>query len=162
MAIRKWRLAEQMRFFASRGEYNGVADCMRWELLQALGGIFVDADSVKLRDLPQDLDDLPCIAAWEQEIERPGLIACGYLKFPNDHPFLEAIIQDIKSQPLDERMAWEIAGPLAITRAFHTFKPNDLTILPSHFFTPRHLTGREYAGTLKYAEQLWGSTFNAY
>lgn len=162
VAVRKWRLAEQMRYFTALNELNGAADCMRWELLYDLGGIFVDADSIKLRELPKDFDELPCIAAWEQELERPGLIACGYLKFPPQHPFVMAIILDILGQPLDGRMAWEVVGPMAITRAFHSFKPNDLTILPSHFFTPRHLTGREYSGTLKYADQLWGSTFNGY
>ena len=157
-----WVLHKQMNHYLSTGELNGVADCMRWELIYERGGTWVDADSIKLRDLPKDFDELPCIAAWEQEAERPGLIACGYLKFPPKHPFINAIIEHILEEPLEGKMAWEVVGPMAITKTFYKEKPDDLTILPSHFFFPRHLTGKEYSGTLKYADQKWGSTFNSY
>jgi mannosyltransferase OCH1-like enzyme len=162
LTTRSWRLAPQMQYYIQTNQLNGTADCMRWELLYQYGGTFVDADSVKLRDLPDDFNELPCIAAWEQESERPGLIACGYLKFPPKHPFVNAIIEHILEEPMEGKMAWEVVGPMAITKTFYKEKPDDLTILPSHFFFPRHLTGKEYSGTLKYADQKWGSTFNSY
>lgn len=159
---RKWKLKEQMRYYARTGEINGVADCMRWELIYDLGGIFVDADSELIRELPAFIQELPAAAAWENEIARPGLIACGFLKFPPKDVFVEKIIETILETPHQGKQAWETVGPNAITEAFKKYKPSHLTILPSHFFYPKHFSGIEYTGTYILAKQNWSSTRNTY
>jgi hypothetical protein len=153
-----WELKDKMRHYASMGELNGVADCMRWELLYHYGGIFVDADSEKVRNLPDFINELSAVAAWENEIDRPGLIACGFLKFEKHDKFVGDIIDWIKAEPIKGREAWEVVGPGAITTVFKHTKPRHLTILPSHFFFPRHHSGREYTGTYILAKQNWSST----
>ena len=162
LASRPWELAQKMRYFLGNGELNGVADCMRWELIYQHGGIWVDADSAKARELPDFFLELDAIAAWENEIERPGLIACGFMAFQPKDPFVEAIIKTIKAKPNLPKRAWEVVGPQAITDAFNTYKPDHLTILPSHFFFPRHLTGRTHKSSVSFANQFWGSTFQNY
>lgn len=77
LGSRAWRNAEHMRAM-SRQEVNGVADLMRWEILAAEGGIVVDADSVCVRTLPEWLRECEAFACWENELDRPGLIAAGY------------------------------------------------------------------------------------
>ena len=162
LASRTWELRDKMRHYANVGELNGVADCMRWELLYELGGIFVDADSEKLRNLPDFINELPAVAAWENEIDRPGLIACGFLKFNKKDPFIRAIIDYIKAEPIQGREAWKVVGPLAITETFKKVEPRHLTILSSHFFFPKHWNGKSYQGTYTLAAQHWKSTKGTY
>ncbi len=159
---RTWELRDKMRHYASTGELNGVADCMRWELLYAYGGVFIDADSERIRTLPEWFNELSHIATWENELERPGLIACGFLKFPPKDPFIRAIIDYCIEEPVKGREAWQVVGPLAITNVFRAYKPRNLTILPSHFFYPRHWEGAEYTGNYVLARQAWGSTKGQY
>lgn len=157
-----WELNTQMKHYFLTGELNGVADCMRWELLYEFGGTFIDADSVQVQPIPEWFNELEAIATWEQEFERPGLIACGFLSFKPKDLFVRQIIETIKQTPLDNKLAWETVGPMAITRAFYSYKPRHLTILPSHFFYPQHHTGASYTGKYVIARQSWSSTFKNY
>jgi mannosyltransferase OCH1-like enzyme len=162
LGSRKWELRDKMKHYASVGEINGVADCLRWELLWEYGGIFVDADSERLRTLPDFIKELPAVAAWENEVERPGLIACGFLKFEKKDPFIRAIIDHIKAADIKGRPAWEVVGPGVITEVFNKLGPKHLTILPSHFFYPVHYSGLRYEGTYMLAAQHWSSTRGNY
>jgi mannosyltransferase OCH1-like enzyme len=155
---RSWKLRDKMRHYASTGELNGVADCMRWELLYEHGGIFIDADSEQVRTLPAYFAELTSVAAWENELERPGLIACGFLKFEPKDSFIKEIIDFCVEEPINNREAWRVVGPGAITAVYRKVKPRNLTVLPSHFFYPKHYEGAEYTGNLIYARQFWGST----
>lgn len=157
---RKWALGPWMRHYAKRGEWNGVADCMRWELLYDHGGFFVDADSEKLRDIPDSLFESGCFSCWENEALRPGLIACGALYAKPKNEQIGRIIGSIMSDTPDDRLAWEAVGPMAITReADYSL----MTVYPSHFFIPEHFAGHKYqGGGPVYARQHWASTRKAY
>jgi mannosyltransferase OCH1-like enzyme len=155
---RTWELRDQMKHYANTGELNGVADCMRWELLYEHGGIFVDADSERIRNLPEFIYELDAAAAWENEIAAPGLIACGFLKFPAKDPFIRAVIDYCKAQNCHGKPAWITVGPQALTETYKKVKPKYLTILPSHFFFPEHWTGVKWEGRVIYAKQHWGSS----
>lgn len=56
-----WTNDQHMAAMCDR-ELNGVADMMRWEILQAHGGIVVDADSIALRPLDDHLLDCEAFA----------------------------------------------------------------------------------------------------
>jgi hypothetical protein len=103
-------------------------------------------------------------ACWENEVARPGLIAAGYFGTVPRNPFLAHLIDEIKKKPtVTDRMAWESVGPQHLTDTWKKFGYGNLTILPSHFFIPRHFTGAEYTGTGPiYARQEWGSTLGRY
>lgn len=95
-------------------ELNGVADMMRWEILHAHGGIVIDADSVCLRPLDDELLDCPAFACWESEISRPGLIAAGYFGCEPNNPFVGRIIRDIAAEPsVVHDRAWKTVGRCA-------------------------------------------------
>ncbi|NBW15782.1 MAG: hypothetical protein EBR82_48125 [Caulobacteraceae bacterium] len=162
LASRPWRLHKKMKYFLENGEINGVADCMRWELMYEEGNFWVDADLSKTRELPDFFLELDAIAAWENEVERPGLIACGFMAFKPKDPLIKHIIDTLVNKPNLPAKAWEVVGPKALTDAFNTKNPDNLTILPSHFFYPRHLTGRTHTSTVNFANHFWGSTFNSY
>lgn len=145
-------------------ELNGVADMMRWEILHALGGVVVDADSIALRPLDDHLLDCEAFACWESEIARPGLIAAGYFGCTPGNPLVEQILHDIHDEPsVTHAKAWRTVGPQRLTDSYRKYGYSKLRIYPSHYFIPRHFTGIAYEGSDPvYADQLWGSTLRAY
>lgn len=154
---RSWFNAKHMMTFTLT-ELCGVADMMRYEILYEEGGIAVDADSICERKLEDWMFETP-IAAWENEIERPGLIANGTLGAQAKNPLIGQIINDIQKDEIYDRKAWQFSGPQRLTDAWKKYKYNELTILPSHFFYPEHFSGQVYTGKGPiYARQFWAST----
>ena len=145
-------------------ELNGVADMMRWEILYAMGGVVVDADSIALRPLDDHLLDCEAFACWESEIARPGLIAAGYFGCEAGNPFVEQMLHDIHDEPsVTHAKAWRTVGPQRLTDSYRKYGYSKLRIYPSHYFIPRHFTGVAYeGGDPVYADQLWGSTLRGY
>lgn len=163
LADTDWINTDHMRAMSER-ELNGVADMMRWEILYREGGFVVDADSVCVRPLDDDLLDRVAFACWENEVARPGLIAAGYVGCGVGNPFIGQIILDIhRETSVVNDMAWKTVGPQRLTDAYRRYAYQDLDILPSHYFIPEHFTGVCYNGTGKvYARQEWASTKRSY
>lgn len=173
-------------------EINGKADIMRWEILLKYGGIFIDADSICVDILIDEifnpyqylLNDSGNLfeininnkdvgfAAFENEIKRPKLIATGTMGFTPNHPLLFDIVQSLKYPTqdtlllLNKQKAWISVGPGCITRFLETNKyKNNIIIFPSYFFIPIHYEYNTpiYIGHQKvYAHQLWGTGENLY
>lgn len=158
-----WVNAQHMREM-SKCELNGVADMMRWEILYNEGGFVVDADSVCVRPLDDELLDCEAFACWESEIARPGLIAAGYVACSADNPFVGQIVIDIHNEPtVVNDMAWKTVGPTRLTEAYRRYAYHALKILPSHYFIPEHFTGVRYQGSGPvYAHQEWATTKRCY
>lgn len=165
-AVRVWGGAEllagrwhNVRHMAALAAHDpaAVADLMRWEILLQEGGVAVDAGSVCLQRLPDWLFDCEMFAAWENELARPGLISTGIVGTMPDNPFLARLIEELRDEPrLDDRPAWQATGPLRLTESHRRQAYANLTILPSHFFLPRHYNGIVYAGSGPiFAEQCW-------
>lgn len=162
IANNSWILKKHMLHYVETNQLNGVADCMRWQILYENGGFFIDADSVQVNPIPEWFLDCGSIYHWENEIVRPGLIGCGFMAAPQKDIFVEKIIEEIEKEPIDERLAWQVVGPQAITNAFYKHKPMHPTILPSHFFCPQHYTGFVWTAKPVIAVQKWKSTTNSY
>ena len=148
-------------------EINGKADIIRWEILLKYGGVFLDADSICIEPIDEELLNKKCFAGWEQEEVRPGLIATGTMGFPPKHPLVKAavkwILNNEVSQLKSNMMAWQTVGPGLLTKMYDTGEYKDLHIFPSYTFLPIHLTRVEYKGHGKiYAFQAWGSTKQSY
>jgi glycosyltransferase involved in cell wall biosynthesis len=148
-------------------EINGKADIIRWEILYHYGGIFIDADSICLEPIDNELLDKKCFAGWEQESIRYGLIATGTMGFPKKHPIVKSCIDWIYNNEVSQNktghQAWITVGPMLLTKMYKTGNFKDLHIFPSYTFLPEHNTGVEYNGHGKiYSYQLWGSTHQSY
>jgi GT2 family glycosyltransferase len=148
-------------------EINGKADIIRWEILYKFGGIFLDANSICIEPIDNELLSKKCFAGYEQEEVRNGLIATGTMGFPKKHPLVKKaikwILKNEVSQLKANMMAWQSVGPGLLTRMYDTGEFNDLHIFPSYTFLPIHLTGLEYKGHAKvYEFQAWGSTKQNY
>ncbi len=158
-----WINSEHMRHMYQR-ELNGVADMMRWEILYAEGGIVIDADSICIRALDDELLDCEAFACWESEMARPGLIAAGYVGSKPENSFIGKIILDIRDEPsVVNDMAWKTVGPQRLTNSYRRYQYHALRIYPSHYFIPEHYSGLKYQGPGPvYAHQMWGSTKKSY
>lgn len=145
-------------------ELCGVADMMRWEILFRHGGILVDADSFCLQRLPDWLFTCESFCCWENELFRPGLLATGYVGTVPRTMFMKMLVDDITiKDTVIDREAWKSVGPTHFTEVWRKLHYHNLTILPSHFFIPRHYSGFEYtAKGPVYAKQEWGSTLHKY
>ncbi|WP_374256325.1 glycosyltransferase family 32 protein [Aquabacterium sp.] len=159
----EWINARHMREMSSR-ELNGVADLMRWEILYNEGGFVVDADSICRRPLEDWLLEGDAFACWENEIDRPKLIAAGYVASVPENPFFGQIIKDLHSEEtVMQGMAWQTVGPLRLTQSYYRYRYGGLTIWPSHFFIPEHFAGQSYDGRgIVFASQEWASTRGTY
>jgi mannosyltransferase OCH1-like enzyme len=148
-------------------EINGKADIMRWEILFKYGGVFLDADSICIEPIDEELLNKKCFAGWEQEEARPGLIATGTMGFPKEHLLVERAIDWILKNDVSLHKsgmyAWQSVGPGLLTRINNNGEFNCLHIFPSFYFLPIHYLGIEYTGHRKiYAYQEWGSTKKNY
>lgn len=157
----EWVNQEQIDLRASRGEWNGVADLMRYEILFRHGGFCVDADSSCLTALDEGPVDLlskdTALACYENELVRPGIVGCGFLAGPKGHKFFEECVVEASAQDGREQ-AWKTVGPLLVTKIALTM-PQDIEVLPAMMFNPVHYTGAKAPGKHPvYAMQHWGST----
>ena len=153
----KWQNIAHIRQMLTR-ELCGVADMMRWEILDRHGGFAIDADSLCDRPLEDWLFEPEIFACWENEIARPGLIANGYVYSHPANPLIRKVISDIRSLPdVKGGLAWQITGPQRFTDTFRSMGYTDLTIYPSHYFMPHHFKGVSYKGSGPvFARQMWG------
>lgn len=154
-----WKNRRHMDEIARRnGQYAGVADLMRWEILLEEGGFALDADSVCIRKLPDWLFDCDLFAAWENEYAVPGLVANGYVGAKPGHDVIHSLVQRFSQcRDLTRRFvwyklkhkgltAWKTTGPVPFTEELQRAHRKSATILPSHFFLPRHHSGVNYSG----------------
>jgi mannosyltransferase OCH1-like enzyme len=167
---RDWKLKPHMDIMWN-AELCGVADLMRWEILASEGGITVDADSFALQSLPQWLHECESFCASENEVLRNGMVTNAFVGSRPGNPFFGSLVDKLsqttevlyRQRSMFHRRkllpAWKSVGPRALTRHLIDTKYEDMTVLPSHFFTPSHFDGFEYnGGGPIYARQLFAST----
>jgi hypothetical protein len=167
-------------------ELNGKADIIRWELLYKYGGIFLDADSICIKEFDDLLEDNKCFFSYENEYVRGAgwgrgnptydlalantnpLVATGTMAFPPKHPLPRMAIDWIKKQTTVSvkktgLRAWLTVGPGLLTRCYFSKVWDDIKVLPSYYFLPIHASGLDYKGHgCIYAYQEWGSTKSNY
>jgi inositol phosphorylceramide mannosyltransferase catalytic subunit len=176
-----WRSKRQIGIYRDSGHWEGVADLMRYEILFEHGGVYVDADSTSLRPLDSWLLAPRMFAVWESEQHRPGLVANTFIGSVPQHPALGAIIRATSrmNKPTWRRTweiekwsglrprfryalsppPWQMVGPVFFTKMISPFCPQDVTILPSILFLPRHFEDtQERQSSCTYARPDWGTT----
>jgi mannosyltransferase OCH1-like enzyme len=161
----QWHNRKHMKALWKQKCYNGVADMMRFEILYWHGGFTVDADSRCVQALPDWMFDCEAFTCFENEIEKPGLLATGYFASQAKNNFLKTIILSVvEDRKVPHGPAWMTVGPKRLTDVYQASGYAGLTIYPSHYFIPVHYSGRAYQGdkSLVFAEQFWGSTFDSY
>ena len=148
-------------------EMCGKADIIRWELLYKYGGIFLDADSICIEPIDDELMKMKSFLVWENERVRKDLLAVGIMAFPPNHDIPKRAIEYIKNNEVSKlktyKRPWQNTGPVLLTNLYNSGNYKDVTILPSYTFLPIHYTNLEYKGHGKvYSYQEWGSSKNNY
>lgn len=153
-------------------EWCGKCDVARIEILNAFGGLFIDADSICLRPLDDYLLENDSFSCYENEFACGQLVACGYLASTVGNSLMELMMEEIGrldipkilNTPLTSawdtsHQAWQITGGALLTKSIFQNKYSAISIYPSYYFIPEHYSGHVYRGKGKpYCRQLWAST----
>lgn len=143
-------------------ELAGKADVMRYEILERLGGIYVDADAECIRPLDDEFLEHEAFCCYENELVRPALLSNGYLGSVPGGTLVQELVRRLEERNVNAARAWVTTGTLYLTHTAWLSKA-PLHIYPSHYFIPQHYSGAEYHGTGPiYAKQYWGSTKGIY
>jgi len=151
--------------FMAKKEYHGACDVARIEIVERLGGIYLDADSICLKTLegaPFMKKDF--VAVYDHEVVgHEGRINNGVIGAIRHHPILKDYIAKM-SQAKDIRPPWRTIGGELLTQCVREHgEDKKVEILPAYSFWPENHNGKkvEIKGEV-YAKQLWGTTKNLY
>lgn len=157
-----FRTQPQIDEYLKRGNYEGVADLMRYEILHKDGGFMAGADSFCLHNIDELFLEGDLFTVYENEFLRGQLVAPVIACKPGNK-FVDLLINTLANtdpRTLDD--PWRSVGNKFVTEMIEEHQP-DIKIFPSHFFIPIHYSGRVYRGAEKvYAKQLFGSTRKIY
>lgn len=163
-----WKNKRHMLEFARRGQWAGVADLMRYEILLAHGGVVLAADSECLSpidDLFADGAEIYAINTGEYEggprVEANlGATTPLYAAVPG-HWFTAALVRKL-SRVTELRTPVRTCGNRFMQRMIRRHAP-PLKVWPMHYFIPEHFNGWRYTGPDKvYARHFWGTTRDTY
>lgn len=136
--------------------YDAASDVARVEILDRLGGVYVDADSVCLKPL----DGAPFLGsaffATREIHERGGyFVTNAFMGSEPGHPILRRYIAALSRARVRRPWeAWRHTGPAVLTRLV---RGTDATILePAAFFT-QTILGEPIEGE-HYGEHYWASS----
>jgi hypothetical protein len=163
-------LSPLMLALRDKGEWNGVADLLRWTLLDLYGGIYVDADAECLRWFPDSMLAHRAFSCWENEVCRPGLVACGVVGAVPGSRFVKTLIARVLHESASDvyawsrsNAAWRLVGPGLVTRTLGELgadAAHELHVYPAALFLPSHYTGTPPAPCADppICRHYWGST----
>lgn len=173
-----WQNAAHIATFVRERKWPAVADLMRYEILHREGGVYVDADSHCLRPLDDWLLENEMFACWVDTLEKRKLINNAFLGSVPRNPFLAFVIEEARRKrdvltrwswsrlAFVKMGAWRSVGPHHLTRCVDRYQGRgyaNITVLPSHMFSPNHFRGRVYEGNgVVYADHCWATTRRLY
>jgi mannosyltransferase OCH1-like enzyme len=153
--LKKWKFHNQNKIETMK-EPNGHCDIMRYEILYKMGGFFVDVDTICKKPLDNHLFNYDCISVYENEKQRGGLVACGFMAAQPKCNLLKLCIEEME---ISKSPAWWYVGPAYFTHIIQKYN-YPIKIHPSHYFIPNHYTGEIYSGNGPvYCDHLWGGTY---
>jgi len=168
------RLINQKQYDAMP-EWCGKCDIARYEILNKMGGFFIDADSRFIRLIDENLLQHSFTCCYENEFIRPGLISCGYMGSEANSHLTGKLIEKIgrlegtnlhsdygKSES-SKTEAWKTTGPVLLTNTISELGDRSIAVFPSFFFIPNHYLSTHPSARYKgdftpYCDSLWGST----
>lgn len=144
--------------FLEEGIFDGAADVSRVEILQREGGIYVDADSIALRPLEDDLLDAGFFAVREPAaVDVDALVGNACMGAVAGHPVLERY-REVISQVVTLRPMWRLTGPGALTDVLERADEADIAVLPAWTFYATTIDGGLVTGGEPFGRHFWSTT----
>lgn len=155
---------DKFDYFMKKRVYYGASDIARLEILHQFGGLYIDADTERLKDLPNKWFDYSFFAVeaypdprWEYRITN------GVLGSEKNSPIIKKYIDKIAVAKKIEP-CWNTIGGTLLTEVIKDFK-NDKSILllDPYLFYPSSSKGIISPNANEaVAKHYWGSTHNLY
>lgn len=166
---RRWHNQHLINAFYRRGEYAGVSDLMRYEILMETGGFIPEADSICQRTTNELWTKQALYTVYENEEKKPGFVS-PFLASAPQHEYLKFVNNRLWKSVSPETLepAWRSVGNRFLRNCMNRLPPENLkhdkvVIFPSHYFIPNHKDVGAYEGDGPvYCDQLWGSTLSRY
>lgn len=160
--FRNWKLINE---YFWRGEYAGVQDLMRYEILYKFGGFMADADSICLHPVDELLVGEGSYTVYDRtDTEKAGV--SPFLAAEPGNPVLGEVIERLAQlRPWELGKPWRSTGNRFLIQVIREIGMEKVTIWPSHYFIPWHHSDPKnvYSGPDRvYAEQQWGTTRHVY
>ena len=160
-----FRTRKLIHEYFSRGEYAGVQDLMRYEILYEYGGFMADADAICQHPVDELLTE-KCAYTVYDRAEEAGRGVSPFLASDPGNPLLGEVIRRLCTlEPWQLRKPFHSTGNLFLMRVINELGHDKLTIWPNHYFVPWHHSKPEerYDGPdTIYAEQMWGTATYGY
>lgn len=157
-----FRTQKQIDEYWRRGQYHGVADLMRYEILFEYGGFVAPADAECLKNTDELFPRACAYTVYENEFLR-GKLVSPILACEPKNPFVGMLIDYLANfDPKEFGEPWMSTGNLLVAQLIEKHEP-DVIVFPSHYLIPEHYTGVKYEGPEEpYARQGFFSTNKAY
>lgn len=147
-------------YYVGVGKLHGACDVVRIEILERLGGVYIDADAKRLLNIDELLDNR--FFAIRESDEMGERIANGVIGAVAAHPIITNYVTEMGRAARYEP-PWSTIGGTLLTKMVKKYRCAGTTILEPHTFYPIDARGNKATTTGKvYAEHFWGSTHKRY
>lgn len=150
-------------YYYNNGDFAGASDVFRYEILCDIGGLYVDADTKRLRAIPDELLDTTMLAGYaHQSFDQPFRVATSVLGFTPNHPVLQEVIKRL-GELTELEPGWNTVGATLLTQVIIDMEPKDINIMPAWVFYPHNSKGVLHPRHKEaITEHLWGSRGDVY
>ena len=151
------RFQDKTNYYIKKKKYSIASDIIRIEILERLGGIYIDSDSICIKSIEESsfIKDNFFVGRDYDTKNFINMVANGTIGSIPNHSVLKKYLEKIDKAT----KYWEF-GARMLTECI---KDEDITILPTCTFYPVNWKGNKakIEGEI-YANQMWGTTKNLY
>lgn len=154
------RFKDKVEYLIGKGIYSGASDIIRIEILERLGGVYIDSDSICVKSIENaPFMNLDFFVGKDYDHKRKrfvNMVANGTIGSAPEHPILKEYLEKISKSGCTKW--WDMGG-----RMLTTCITDSKYILPTCTFYPENWDGRKapIEGET-YAQQKWATTTGLY
>lgn len=155
------RFEDKINYLKEKGRFSGASDIIRIEILDRLGGVYIDADSIciePIENAPFMKKDFFVGKDYDHKRGRfINNVANGTIGSVAGHPILKKYMEGISKSGCTK---WWEFGERMLTDCIRGY---DIEVLPACTFYPENWDGRiaPIEGKI-YARHKWGTTTKSY
>lgn len=149
-------------YYYQKGNFAGASNIARIEILLRYGGVYIDADTERVKKFPEELLNNKMFAAEGNKVPNVKYrVANGVMGAVKGSKIMQEYIYRI-SLSTEFEPSWDTTGGTMLTSIMKDM-PEECTILPAYLFYPMSSIGTTNPDAKKaIAKHLWGSKGNVY